>query len=250
MYRNKMIQRVDFINPTKNFALTENIDKITWNINQFDHIKENINQQKLNNKTGVTCIAVVGKWICVYQSKVKDDEGTRMTFFDFRVDIESLEMAIFSPKTTDGIKKLQREIDKVFNSNYDNVDLTLAEVYEEIVEENLFVCTDDNIVLAKAKALGALPIIESLREGDKVKVSLVDERIKVENRQIVNAYALIHFGGHGPEKHHENGFTYLKIYDVLNNLDKVDTFSKAIENAGGKFSRAFFMEKFTTDKLN
>ena len=73
---------------------------------------------------------------------------------------------------------------------------------------------------------------------------MVDEKINSDESIIINIYAIIHFGGEN------NGFAYIKLFDLKNNLDKIDDFQKAIEGTGGKFDRSFFMEKFTKDKLN
>jgi hypothetical protein len=145
---------------------------------------------------------------------------------------------------------LQTRYDSVFTEKLDIVELTLAEPFEKVIKTNLFACDNDEIVLSKAKSLGVLPMIESLKDGDKVKVVLVDERLKVDNDNVTNIYALIHFGGHSEERESDNGFAYIKIYDLLNNFDRVKDFEIAIENAGGKFDRAFFMERFDKHKLN
>jgi hypothetical protein len=175
-----------------------------------------------------------------------------MYFIDFNVDTGNLaDLNIFSENVLLTISRMQNEyFDKVYNETHNNVELIFAEPYEKVVLPNLFSCDSDEKVLAKAKELGALPIISTLKEGDRVKVALVDEKITSEDKIITNVYALIHFGGHEEERKHDNGFAYIKLFDLMNNLDRVIDFQNAIEGAGGKFDRVFFIEKFTNGRLN
>lgn len=242
---------IDFVNPDGNIASTTRLDKINHNIEQIEPLKKNINQQKLTNKNGVSIITVFGRWILIYQSNVTADKNTVMYFIDFRIDITPIANGnVFSEKTIQGIKQTQSKYDKEYSSSLDTVELTYAEPFEKVLKPNLFFCDNDHLVLDKAKQLGALPIIETLKEGDRVKVALVDDKVTFDDKKIVNVYALIHFGGHSEEKKHENGFAYLKLFDLLNNLDIIDDFQKAIEGAGGKFDRAVFIERFTKERLN
>ena len=246
-----MYQLIDFLNPTADIGIAERIDKINHNISQVEVLKQNIEQQKANNKNAVICMTVLGRWIVVYKSNLTNDDDTIMYFLDFRIEAELfLQQDIFSEKIISGIKQIQTEYDKVYNDSIDNFELTFAEPFEKILKPNLFVCDNDNIVLDTAKRLGALPIIKNLKEGNTVKVTLIDEKIKLEDKSILNIYALIHFGGHGEESRNENGFAYIKLFDLINNLDKINDFQKFIEGAGGKFDRIFFTERFTNERLN
>lgn len=246
-----MYQLIDFINPQGSIAFTDRIDKIQLNLKQVEPLKRNIEQQRLTNKNAISCITVIGRWIVIYQSNLTNDDDTIMHFIDCRIDIEPIANGnIFSEKTIQGIKTIKSEYDKVYNDNLDTVELTFAEPFEKILRPNLFFCDNNEIVLQKARQLGTFPIIETLKEGDRVKVTIVDEKVIVDNNRILNVYALIHFGGHSEERKDENGFAYVKIFDLLNNPQNIDDFQKAIEGAGGKFERAFFMEKFAIDRLN
>ena len=82
----------------------------------------------------------------------------------------------------------------------------------------------------------------------KVRVTIADEKVTIDNEIVTNLFAVIHFGGQNDEK--DNGFAYLKIHDLLNNFAKIDAFQNGTEQAGGKFDRAFFMERFDKHKLN
>lgn len=174
-----------------------------------------------------------------------------MHFVDFRINIDSYESnKIFSENVINGIKQIQSQYDKVYNNKLDTVELTFAEPFEKILKPNLFICDNDNLVLDKAKQLGVLPIIEKLKDADRIKVVLVDDKVIFDGKTITNVYALLHFAGYSEERKNENGFAYLKLFDLLNNLDKIDDFQKAVEGAGGKFDRGFFMERFTNKRLN
>lgn len=246
-----MYQLIDFINPQGNIAFTNRIDKIQLNIKQVGHLIQNIDQQKSTNKNAVSCVTVLGRWIVIYQSNLINHDDTIMYFIDFRIDVELIEKEnLFSKKTIQGIKTIQSEYDKIYSTKLDTVELTFAEPLERVLKPNLFICDNNDLVLQKAKELGTLPIIETLMEGDRVKVALVDERVIIDNKTITNVYALIHFGGSSEERINENGFSYIKIFDLLNNVQNIDDFQKAIEGAGGKFDRVFFMDKFTIDRLN
>jgi hypothetical protein len=247
-----MYQLIDFINPQGNIALTEKLDKIEFNIGQVEPFRQNVLEQRKKNKNGVICMAPMGRWIVIYREDIKSGNNICMYFIDFNVDTGNLaDLNIFSENVLLTISRMQNEyFDKVYNETHNNVELIFAEPYEKVVLPNLFSCDSDEKVLAKAKELGALPIISTLKEGDRVKVALVDEKITSEDKIITNVYALIHFGGHEEERKHDNGFAYIKLFDLMNNLDRVIDFQNAIEGAGGKFDRVFFIEKFTNGRLN
>ena len=246
-----MYQLIDFLNPQGTIALTDKIDKINYNLSQVEPLKQNIELQKASNKNSVTCMTVLGRWIIVYKSNLLNDADTIMYFIDFRTDTESfIKNDVFSKDTILGIEKIQNQYDIVFNEKLDTVQLSFAEPFEKILQPNLFICDNDEIVIETAKRLGAFPIIEKLKNGDKIKVVLIDDKIILEGITFTNIYALIHFGGHDENQKNDNGFAYIKLFDLPNNLDKIDDFQKAIEGTGGKFERGFFMDRFTTDRLN
>jgi hypothetical protein len=246
-----MFLLIDFINPQGARAFTSRLDKIKSNVELIEPLKASIEQQKQTRKEAFSSITVFGRWLVVYQANVSDDENTIMHFIDFRVDLTSHgQEEIFSDNTLKNLVTLQTRYDTVFTDKMDKVELTLAEPFETVVKGNIFACDNDDIVIAKAKELGVFPMIENLIGNDKVKVSIADEKQTVDNEIITNIYAVIHFGGHGEERKHDNGFAYLKIYDLQNNFDKIDDFQKSIEAVGGKFDRAFFMERFDKHKLN
>lgn len=247
----KMYLLVDFINPQGNIALSERLDKIEHNLNQIEPLKQNIKQMKATNKNAISCMTVFGRWIIIYQSNLTNDEDTMMHFIDFRVDIEPIDKnKIFSEKAIQGIKTIQRKYLEVFSDNLNTVELSFAEPFEKVLKPNLFICDDNEFVLRKAKELGALPVIEILKEGDRAKVVLLDDKVVIDGKTITNIYALMHFGGHSEEQKNENGFAYLKLFDLLENFENLDDFQKIVEVAGGEFDRAFFINKFNISSLN
>jgi hypothetical protein len=246
-----MFLLIDFINPQGTRAFTSKLDKIKNNVDLIEQLKVSVEQQKQTRKEAFSSITVFGRWLVVYQANVSDDEDTIMHFIDFRIDLTNDGLGgIFSEKTLQNLIALQTRYDSVYKDKMDKVELTLAEPFETVVKSNLFACDDDDIVISKAKELGVFPMLENLVGNDKVKITIADEKQTVDNEIITNIYALMHFGGHGEERKHDNGFAYIKIYDLLNNFDKINDFQNAIETAGGKFDRAFFMERFDKHKLN
>lgn len=246
-----MFLLIDFINPQESRAFTTRLDKIKRNVDLIEPLKSSIEQQKQTRKEAFSSITVCGRWLVVYQANISNDKDTIMHFVDFRIDLASRgEEEIFSPNTLQHLVTLQEKYDAVFTDKMDTVELTLAEPFETVIKGDIFVCDDDEIVICKAKELGAFSMIETLVGNDRVKVTITDEKQTIDKEIVTNIYAFIHFGGHGEEKKHENGFLYLKIFDLQNNLNKIDAFQNAIEEAGGKFDRAFFTERFDKTKLN
>lgn len=238
---------IDFINPQKNVAITEDLDKIQFNVEQIQPLKENIEEQRRTKKVAFACVTVVGRWIIVYSANVGDNKSATLKFIDFRIDVDELASAI-PESTIRGMKQIQKQYDEVFTSNIDTVELTYAEIHEKVLRENLFYADEDIFVLTKAKKLGAFEAISSLKSSDGTKVVLADEREILNDSPMVNAYAFINFGEH--EEKEESGFAYLKIFDLKNNFDRVNDFQRAIEQLGVKFDRAIFTERFGPEKLN
>lgn len=241
----------DFINPQGLISIVSTLDKIQRNIELIPILKESINKQKQTSKKAFSSLTVSGRWLVVYQANVHDDDDTMMHFIDFRMDLDFYKNEeLFSQNTLNNLITLQSRYDSIFSQKMDTVELTLAEIYEKVIKDNLFACDNDDIVFAKAKDLGALPMIENLHGNEKVRVAIVDEKQEVDDSIITNVYAIIHFDGHGEGREKDNGFVYIKIYDLLNNFNLVQDFQDAVENAGGKFDRAFFMERFDKYKMN
>ncbi|MBK8243335.1 MAG: hypothetical protein IPK88_07915 [Saprospiraceae bacterium] len=61
---------------------------------------------------------------------------------------------------------------------------------------------------------------------------------------------MIHFGEYSKIEDYENGFTYIKLYDLYQNPDTIEDFLKAVEWAGGTFVRGLFIKKLTKESLN
>lgn len=245
----KMYLLIDFINPQKNVAITEDLDKIRFNVEHIEPLKKNIAEQKKTNKVAVACITVFGRWIVVYRANIANDDNTTLNFIDFRIDIDDL-ASVFPESTIRGMKQIQTQYDAEFTPALDTVELTFADLHEKVLKENFFFAEEDIFVLTKAKKLGALETISRLNDNDKIKLTLVDERETLNDKAIINVYALINFGEHEGKEKHESGFAYLKIFDLENNFDRVIDFQKAIEHLGVTFDRAFFTERFRPERLN
>ncbi|MBK9638153.1 MAG: hypothetical protein IPO63_10180 [Bacteroidetes bacterium] len=244
-----MYLHIDFINPQKNVARTEDLDKIRFNIELIAPFKERIKDLKKTKESAFSCMTIVGRWIVIYKTNVLNDHNTTLKFIDFRINVDELNED-FSENTIKGVKQIQTEYNNEFIPSLDNVELTFAETHEEIIKENLFFTDQDVLVVRKAKKLGVLEIIGNLKVEDGLKVAFVDEKESLNDKEIVNRYAFINFGEHHENKKHENGLAYLKIFDFSNNFDIINDFQLAIENLGVKFDRALFVDKFGPEKLN
>lgn len=240
---------IDFINPQGSIAFTTILDKIKNNLSLIESLKKSVDELKKTKTGPFTSITVYGRWLILYQAIPTSDDETMMYFVDFRIDLDSSESAqVFSQNTLNSFKTLQSRYDSVFQPKHDTAELTYAEPYEKIIKPNFFTCDNDDIVLQKAKALGVLTAIENLNDKETIRVGISDEKITIDKKTITNLYAIMHLGGN--ENQNDNGYIYLKIYDLANNFDKVDDLEIAINGAGGNFDRGFFMERFDTTKLN
>jgi len=241
---------IDFINSEGTIAYTERPDKIKKNIELIEPIKRQIEQQKKANKDTMIIVTDLGRWILIFQSNIKDDENTMMQFLDFRTDIDAFaKNKIYKTNIIQNIKTIQNQYGIDYNS-IDIVELTYAEPYENVVKLNFFICTQDDIILSKAKELGILPMIETLKEKDKTKIAFADEKIKVSEKTITNIFVFVNFGQHNKDPK-DNGFTYLKIFDFANNYNLINDLQKTVEHlTGGQIDNAFFMERFSLKDYN
>ena len=247
----KIYLLIDYLNPEGNFAITESIDKINYNISINEVFKKDIEYQMSNNKIGVTSLTNYGRWIVIYQADLINKEEVNMYILDFQIDLELLEKnKIFSKSIINAIWDLQQNAFKRFSKENDIVALSFAETYEKILKPNFFFCDNDKTVLENAERLGVLLIIKSYNEGERVKVAIIDEKIEIDGKKITNVYAFIHFVGHIKEKEHENGYVYVRIFDLLSNLYLIEDLEKTILGAGGKFDKTYFMERFTKERFN
>jgi hypothetical protein len=242
---------IDYMNPEGTLAITKRLDKINYNIGLLEPMKKYIDEQRKTVKEAFTSMTIFGRWIVLYKANITNDESAKMYFFDFRRDLTDLgSLKVFSQRTLNAIKTLQDRYIVVFPSNLDTVELTFAEPFEKVTKPNFFICDIDNVVIEKAKLLGVFPAIENLKNDEKVKVAIADEKVKIDKGKITNIYAIFHFEEHGEERQNENGYMYLKIYDLLNNIDRLNDFQNVIEKSGGKFDRSYFMERFHIAKSN
>lgn len=238
---------IDFINPGKTFSMTTDLEKIRFNVGQMPGVAENIENKKKSASEAISVITVFGRWIVVYQANVASEDDTILYFVDFRIEIDPFEGQVFSPKAIVGIKQLQQRYDSAFKPAMDSVELSFAEVHENVIKPNLFACGVDEIVLKKAKELGVLPTIQPSVDDGRVRVTLSDDWEEKDGKMLLHIYALIRFSRTDEE---ESGYGYLRAYDVQNNRNLIDDFWEAIQKTGGDFERSYLIERFTNVKLS
>lgn len=143
---------VDFISENRLMAITSNLEKIVYNIDNIPLLKESIVKQRKSNLNTGGAITILGRWIIVYTSNMQDDENTIMYFIDFRTEIDENAMGdILSKNTINGIKRLQFQYDKVFTPRHDNVELQYAPSFPQnlIKEWEDELCINFAIALAR-----------------------------------------------------------------------------------------------------
>lgn len=238
---------IDFINPGKTFGMTTDLEKIKFNVVQIPGVAESIENKMKSASEAISVITVCGRWIVVYQANVGSEEDTILYFVDFRIEVEPFEGQVFSQKAIAGIKQLQQRYDNAFKPAMDTVELSFAEVHENVIKPNLFACGVDEIVLKKAKELSVLPTIQPSVDDGRVRVTLSDDWEEKDGEMLLHIYALIRFSKTDEE---ESGYGYIRAYDVQNNRDLIDDFWEAVQKAGGDFERSYLIERFTNAKLN
>ncbi|MBK9722015.1 MAG: hypothetical protein IPO78_10425 [Saprospiraceae bacterium] len=247
-----MYQLIDYLNPEGNIAITQELNKIDFNLSRIVELNQNIEFAKAISNISTSAVTALGRWIIVYHSNVIDNKNTAMYFLNIDLDANLFEdNKVFPSNIIDRIRKIQQKYSLIDITKIDSVELTFAELHEIVLKPNLFSCKEDSIVLKTAERLGAFPIIENLKEGDRVKVTLVDERIMVDEKEVIHVYAFVHFGGHSEEYEHENGFIYIKLFDLHRNPERIEDFLVLVEGtSGGNFDRVLFFEKFSKERLN
>lgn len=246
---------IDFINPDGNFATVNDVAKIAANLDLMPHLAVNIRTQQKNGTGPFSSLTVWGRWLVLYQANRTDPFETRMYFIDFRVDLMNsypIFSQILSEPTIAGLRQIQLQYDRAWSEHLDYIELTVADPGEVVMVPNLFACFDDTRVLAKAKTLGVLPMLESPLQGaDRgAKVVLVDEKAVIGGDPVTHLYALLHWSGHPESRSEENGYSYLRIYDFRENIALVPSFFLAVEKAGGTIDRAVFLDRFGPHNLN
>ncbi|WP_428330301.1 hypothetical protein [Mucilaginibacter sp.] len=239
----------DYIHPQKLMGYTTEISKIASNLSLVKPLADNVKEKAATGQhTPFTQMTVSGRWIVVYTANGVNDEDTMMYFTDFRVELDASAIShMVSANSLGNMKVLQFRYDGVYKDTMDVFDITYCNTGERILKSNLVVCDSDQQVLDVAKALNVLPMITSVKDSDKIKVVMADEKIEDGDILTVNAFALIRFAKTATE---QAGFGYLKLYDLTNNYALIDDFAKALEQLGGKFDRAVFVEKFNPVRWN
>lgn len=234
---------IDSINSQGTKGLVIRPDKIYHNLCLMGVSEQYATELQKRKEATFSCITLFGRWIIIYQGNVTNSDDTVMHIIDFRIDLETENKAgIFSQDIMDAFAQIQSNYTKVFTENSDFVGLTYAEPYEKVLKPNLFMCEGDEMVFQKAETLGILDAVEDLSNDDEVKVLIAEEKVTVENNNVINLYAIINFGG--------SDFGYLKIYDLHNNLERLDDFQTSIEQTGVKFDRSFILKYFNKEVLN
>lgn len=244
-----LIFKVDYIHPQKTLAWASDLSNISANLLALPVINENIAAKKaVNSGRPFTLIGIAGRWLVLYSANGVDEDDTMLYFVDFRIELDDSAVShVLSANAITNLKSLQTQCDPVYTDKMNTYEVSYANEQEKILKPNLVSCEDDNIVLAKAKALGALHILKTAESKNQFQVSLVDEMIDEGDYKTKNIYALVHFNATATEP---GGFLYIKLYDIANNLDLLDDFTKALKQFGGKFDRAFLMEKFMPERWN
>jgi hypothetical protein len=234
---------IDFINKEGTKGYTTRPDKIYHNLCLMGILEQYITELQKRKETTFSFMTFFGRWIIIYQGGDINIDDAVMHIVDFRIDLKTeYNAAIFSQDIMDGFVDIQTSYTKVFTADADFIDLSYAEPYEKVVKPNLFVCESNEMVFEKAASLGILQAVEDLSKDNDVKVLIAQEKVTVENSNVINMYAIINFEG--------SEFIYLKLYDLHNNLERLDDFQTSIEQTGVKFDRSFALKYFTKEVLN
>jgi hypothetical protein len=234
---------IDFINKEETKSYTTRPDKIYYNFGLTGVLDQYVTELQKRKETTISLITLFGRWIIIFQGGDINIDDSVMHIIDFRIDLKTEYRAgFFSQDIIDAFTDIQTSYSKVFSEDSDFVKCTYAEPYEKDLKPNLFLCEDNEMVFQKAETLGILSTVENLSNDDEVKVLIAEEKVTVENNNVVNLYAIINFGG--------SNFGYLKIYDLHNNLERLDDFQTSIEQTGVKFDRSFILKYFTKEVLN
>ncbi|WP_289058688.1 hypothetical protein [uncultured Flavobacterium sp.] len=241
---------IDFLDPTKTIAWTNDFDKIAFNLQIMKPILQNVNQRKEKESGGFAVFSVWDKWLVLYNYNIIQPERHLMYFVACDTDIDLLkEYRLGIDDKIHIIKDLQQRYTAQYNPENNTTFLSFAHPMEQVMEPNFFVCTDDDFIIKKAHSLGVFPQIQDNGDG-KLKLCFVDEIVNVNGDSIKNVYALINFGKAGENATAEEGYIYLKIYDFIRNHDKIIELEKALAGLGAKFDRAYFSKRFSIEDLN
>lgn len=242
---------VDTLDSEKTFGLIVDLRKIERLINLIPDFKTKINSIKPVEKQILTITTDIDRYVIVY---LKDFQANSTVIYviDCNFDLSSSaviqEFKPFSDKLTNQIKQYQNEIKK--NIKETQVVLTDADLDELPTNfEGIFCCNVDSVVIKKAKDLGVLCAIENVKPNEGRMTVIADEcLVNKFNNRIVNIYCIIHWDNQIDKK--DNGYMYIKLRDLVNNIDKIEHFEESLKPLIGDINRAILLEKIDKYKIN
>ena len=245
-----MLLNVDFLNEQGNLGFANTPDKIKANLKALPSFEKDVHQQHKQGKA-FALMNIVGRWMVIYQDQPTSSTSQIMYFLDFRYDLESVIVGMFSAPLAKAILNAQPQFDKEYREINNLVELTLAEPYEVMISPGIFACNVDDRVIMKANTLGVLPILEAKKEDSGTKVCFADETEGEGESAIRNLYALLRFHGATTRQDElDEGYVYLKLRDLENNIELLDSFFDKVLNSGVSFDRGAILQRFTKHRLN
>jgi hypothetical protein len=233
---------IDFINKEGTKGYASRPDKIYSNFCLLGVLDQYVAELQKRKGETVSIMTLFGKWIIIFQGGDINTDDSVMHTIDFRTDLKTeYRPGFFSDEIMEAFVDIQTNYSKVYTKDADFIELTYAEPHEKVVKSNLFLCEGNEMVFQKAETLGILGNVKNMSEDGEMKVLIAQEKIIVENNDVINLYAIINF--------QESEYVYLKIYDLENNLERLDDFQTSIELTGVKFDKSL-LKYLTKEALN
>lgn len=241
--------KVDYIHPQKTLVWVSNVKNIEQVLLNVKTLKQHIDEKKKQAAVRpYSILGIAGRWLLVYSANGINDDDTMLYFVDFRIELGNSAVSnILSVGAIANLKTLQMKYDPVYKEEMNTYEVSYATENEKVLKANLVSCDLDAVVLQKAKSMGVLHILESAKAKDQFQITLSDEVVDEGDYKSKNVYALVHFKATAEES---DGFLYIKVYDIASNLELMGDFVKVLEQLGGKFDRAFMMQRFMPEQLN
>jgi hypothetical protein len=247
-----IILNLDTLAPDGKFGFVDNSKKVERIIELIPNLKAKIDSIPIADKRVITIATDIDRYILVYQ---KDFQAATSIIYiiDCDLDLDSnsaiQEYNPFSEKLKNQIKQFQKEI-RINISELSLIYLTDADIDELPTNFNgIYSCNIDSVVIKKAKELGIIYAIENVMSGEGRRTAIVDECVVDElDNKIVNIYCIIHWDNQIDKK--DNGYMYIKWRDLMNNLDKMELFEKALKPLIGGIDKAILLEKIDKYRMN
>ena len=244
----------NFIFSDKTVVYTRDHDKIEKNLQNFPDFHKKMQFAKATKKPRLSLIFDCSKYIVCLNMDLSVRKKSLMYFFDLNINLKSILTEspikqIFSNQEINKILEYQKQLlQNIHITQREGVFFTLADHFElPSNSTNIFTCFDDNIVIEKAKQLGAYYAIQ--RTDLPQQIALLHE-IKIDklNNEILDLYCFVHF----EEKVNpsDNGFLYIRFHDAVTNPDKIEDFLKIIIQTVGDIERAFLINTIKGFMMN